>query len=521
MSSAYVSSEAPPQASRPTVVPPPPVPVAGETYKQSETTRLLCAAAYLDREFRDIVLKFCLEKRHHALGACFGIDMPTVVRHCRNARRILSRRELWLLLPSIVLFFTVVGMLDMTASEFSISAAARELMAGAVISSLTAFAICVYFESRARAIVIKNFVRGHFNPDAMLQNDDTPVEDLQAAETGNTVIYSGFTPFVGSGQNMDAWSFALDLRKRACDANEQSTPDLTPAEIEKINIGALYDCVAREIGELHLSRVTVQDRLYVNGRDIRDDTRFMRHPLDRPHYRVDEAVMRDAMLEQSEKQLRHYRCVRVVDWNGELVLSIFLRFTKLSHNLFVEASYYLLTPVAERFRAVDKMSPHFKFKRFFGMLLLSFIKTPFLTAFAPFALLSRMLTGVRQWSERREEEELILEDPSFDYGAAFSFRQWASANEYRRYFQKLDKEMYLKVLEKNILDAILTFLEENDVDVSELKQRQTMILNNGVMLSGSNFTAGNVAVGSGAKVDNVGQKIAQMATKATTLPKPA
>ena len=77
----------------------------------------------------------------------------------------------------------------------------------------------------------------------------------------------------------------------------------------------------------------------------------------------------------------------------------------------------------------------------------------------------------------------------------------------------LDKEMYLKVLEKNILDSILTFLEENDVDVSELKQRQSIILNNGVIVSGGSMTTQNLSVGTGATVENVRQKITQMATQ--------
>ena len=289
--------------------------------------------------------------------------------------------------------------------------------------------------------------------------------------------------------------------------------------MERINLASLYECVEREIAALRLERVTVQDRLYVNGRDIRDDQRFLRHPLDKPNYRVDESVMRRAMLEQDEKHLRHYRCVRVVDWKGELVLSIFLRFSRLSHNLFVEATYYLLTPLGERFREVDRMPPNLRFKHVFGMLVLVLIKTPFLTLFAPFAVLNCGIEALKRRSEEREQEELIQDNPSFDYGAAFSFRQWASANEYRRYFQKLDKEMYLKVLEKNILDAIIEFLEEHDVDVSDVKQRQSTILNNGVMVtSGGTVNADNLAAGKGATVK---QKIAQLAGSATPPPKPA
>jgi hypothetical protein len=520
MSSTHAFSREPFQG--PEAVPlPPPKPVAGESFKQSETTRLLCAAAYLERTFRDLVIKFCLDGRHRALGACFGLDMPTVVRHCRRAKRILGRRALFLSPLAIVALIALLG----SSSDLEVASPNLSGLIGLlVLVYLISFAICLYFESRARAIVTQNFLRGNYKPDALLKGDSTPVSYLQEAETGNTVIYSGFTPFVGSGENVGAWSFALDLRKRAGDgavsmqSGTNRPANLSASELDLVTLEALYARVAGDIAELNLDRVTVQDKLYVNGRDIRDDNRLLSDPLGRPRYQVTEQVMTSAMLEQAEKQLRHYRCIRVVDWSGELVLSIFLRFSKLSHNLFVEASYFLLTPVAERFRAVDSMSPHFKLGRFINLLLVTAIKTPFLTLWAPFELLGRISARIRRWSARREEDELIRENPTFDYGAAFSFRQWASSNEYRRYFQRLDKEMYLKVLEKNILDSILTFLEENDVDVSELKQRQTTILNHGVILSGGNMTTQNLSVGVGAKVENVAQKFAAKAAVPTNQP---
>ena len=485
----------------------------GEFYKNSETTRLLCAAAYLDRKFRELVFKHCLDNRHRALGASFGVDMPTVVRHCRRAKRISSKRILSLFLPG--LFAWIALLFAANGSETDQAAAIGWL----TIIYLISFGICLYFESRARAIVTRNFMRGHFDPEAALSANDMPVDSIRAAEVGNTVIYSGFSPFVGSGENIGAWSFALDLRKRANppvgSGNGSNHPsELSAMELENITLEALYARVSRDISAIGLDRVTLQDKLYVNGRDIRDDTRFLAHPLDRPRYRVDDQIVSDAMFRQQEKQLRHYRCIRVVDWSGELVLSIFLRFSKLGHNLFVEASYFLLTPIAERFRAVDAMSPHFSFSRFVELVFASALKAPFLTLWAPISLVWRIFDGFHSWSARRQEDQLIRENPTFDYGAAFSFRQWASSNEYRRYFQRLDKEMYLKVLEKNILDSILTFLEENDVDVSELKQRQTMILNQGVILSGGNMTTENLSVGVGAKVENVAQKVTHFAAKA-------
>jgi hypothetical protein len=485
----------------------------GEAYKYAETTRLLCAAAWLDSGFRDTVLKWYHEdNRHRATAPNFGVDMATVTRHCARARAALNSREAWLMIPAFL----------------AIIALAAVSVPGLVLVYLVAFAICFVYTSRARSIATKYFMRGKFNPDALLGQDQATSASLREAESGNCLVYSGFTPFVGSGENIGGWSFALDLRKCADGSGEPRTRDLSQTVVvmnsqpgERISLADLYDRVDRDISDLHLDRVFIDDKLYINGRDIRDDKRFLDHPLACPRNRVTPEVMKQAMLEHAEQKLRHYRCIRVVDWNGEQVLSIFLRFSRVSHNLFVEATYFLLTPVGDRFRKVDSLDAEMTFRRAFETTMWAGIAAPFLTVWAPFALLQRVMEVIRESSKRRQEEKQIVEDPSFDYGAALSCRQWASPHQYRRYFQKLDKEMYFKVLEKNILDSILTFLEENNVDVSELKQRQAMILNNGVIVSGGSMTTENLAVGEGAKVDNLKQKVTNIAARSVRAGKQA
>lgn len=475
----------------------------GDAYKYAETTRLLCAAAWLDGGFRDMVLKqYHEDNRHRATAPNFGVDMTTVVLHCERARAALNSREGWLLIPAVL--------------------AVLALVAGSLVALLlvylVAFVICFIYRSRAHSIATKYFMRGKFNPDALIDKNQATSASLGEAESGNALVYSGFTPFVGSGENIGGWSFALDLRKRADGSDEARARDVSQTGVlpngrpdERISLADLYDRVDQDLRDLHLDRVLIDDKLYVNGRDIRDDKRFLDDPLACPLNRVTPVVMKRAMLEQTEQKLRHYRCIRVIDWNGEQVLSIFLRFSKLSHNLFVEASYFLLTPVGDRFRKIDSLNPELTFRRVFGTVLIAGVTAPFLTIMAPFALLHRVMESIQESSKRKQEEKQILDDPSFDYGATLSCRQRTSPHEYRRYFQKLDKEMYLKVLEKNILDSILTFLEENNVDVSELKQRQAMILNNGVIVSGGSMTTENIAVGEGAKIDNLKQKVTNIA----------
>jgi hypothetical protein len=87
---------------------------------------------------------------------------------------------------------------------------------------------------------------------------------------------------------------------------------------------------------------------------------------------------------------------------------------------------------------------------------------------------------------------------------------------YRRYFQRLDREMYVKTLEQRLLDAIIQFLDEHNVDVSDLVERQTTILNNGVMLSGGTIQAESLAVGTGARA-RAGEAVKNL-TKAAPTP---
>jgi hypothetical protein len=94
---------------------------------------------------------------------------------------------------------------------------------------------------------------------------------------------------------------------------------------------------------------------------------------------------------------------------------------------------------------------------------------------------------------------LIRSDPSFDFGATTSIRELAQSEGYRRYFQQLDRDMAGKIVERQILDSIVRFLDGRNVDTSELEDREAAILNNGVIVSGGTLNAESLAVGSKAR----------------------
>lgn len=169
------------------------------------------------------------------------------------------------------------------------------------------------------------------------------------------------------------------------------------------------------------------------------------------------------------------------------------------NNLFVELSHSLLTPVLDVYQEVDRLLPQptlRQLSRIVGRCLrqlpMALVRAPLALGRAAVSPLSRQLRQARQ---RREISSALR----FNYGATSSPREWAADPLYQRYFQQLDKDLYAKVVEKRILQAIIEFLEEKGIDTSELIERQTTILNQGVYVTGGTVNAQNIAAGTGAK----------------------
>ncbi len=313
------------------------------------------------------------------------------------------------------------------------------------------------------------------------------LSQVAARADGNVTIYGSFSPFVGNGVPLDAWSFALDT-KRAAEGRE----------VESFSSDEIHDYVLAHLRQIEIAHVTVHDRVFVDGRDLRGDGRFLPHELAPPVSHVDPSLVR-ALLAEPEERARPYLCLRVSGWRGQLVLTTFLRFVVTRNNLFVELSHSLLTPILAVYQDVDRLLPAPTFGQLLRMAGRSIVHIPVgvFTALRSvyLAMLAPLSRSLRQARQRRE----ITSALRFNYGATTSPRELVSDPRYQRYFQQLDKELYAKVVEKRLLQAITTFLEAKGVDTSELVERQTTILNQGVYVTGGTVTAESIAAGTGAR----------------------
>src|SRR5437870_4635465 len=146
----------------------------------TETTRYLCAAAYIDRRFADEAISGVLEEEHRAVAPSYGVDLVPVIRHCLAARR---RR---LVRDAILVGLLVAGWPLLTMSGSVVSAALRVLVAAWAVVFIDA---CL---SRYE-ILAGQMLRGKFDPDAAPPPTSTRqaklIQELRHNEYGNVILY--------------------------------------------------------------------------------------------------------------------------------------------------------------------------------------------------------------------------------------------------------------------------------------------------------------------------------------------
>jgi hypothetical protein len=479
---------------------------AQRTRRASDATRYLCAAAHLDSRFARMAVHAILQEEQRVIAPSFGVDVHTVLRHCVAARRRRGVRNALLAL--------------MVASPLYLS---NEL-AGFYGIVLTFWAIVLAERCIATFGVMATYLRRDDpRPGDLTVRTPWPAthRQLQAVEqkaAGNVVVYSGYQPFVGCGKPIGGWSFVVDLgkgkakpKRRDDDEDDQEPAVETPLPVD---VAELHQHVGSVVEGLKLPGLTLQDRLFVNGLDIHHEPGMLRGWPPRPVPAVDDKQLHEVMR-SPKHSVRHYKYIQVVDWDGDLILSIFLRFHKVGvdpsdsghdparpgGNLFVEANHALLLPIRPEYRTVDRL----RYTPTVGTML-DVLREAAWTTFKLFVLWPFLVTRsaywrVRWFSYRRRTRRELRSDPTFDYGALSSLREIGASSAYRRYFQRLDYQMHWKLVERRMLEAIVTFLDARLVATDELRDRQTSILNQEVTYSfaGANLRAESMAIGDRAK----------------------
>jgi len=460
---------------------------------RSETTRYLCAAAHLDSGFARQAIHQLMGSAYETLVPSHGVDTGTVLRHCFAARRRQIVRD-------VLVTVIVLGIVALALGLRSLIG----LRDAAILGFLAAVvAFTERWVSRYR-VAARQLSRDTFDPAHAPWLTTGELEQLGqalASERGNVNVYGTYHPFVGSGSAQGGWSFAVNLEKgkELPGSSARRTPK--PFEIEE-----LYHASQLAIEALGLTDLVVENRLLVDGHSIRDDRRFIPHRKERPATIIDTEIL-DKLVRAPELCNRPYQCVRLPDWRGDLVLSVFINFTRRGSGLLVEVQHYVLAPVKDLYREVDKLASRSSLRRWVTELRAAPATMTGALIAAPFSTLGSIWRAGTRWVVEHSIRRRIEDDPGYNYGAMTSIRELAQSKRYRKYFQQLDRSLNANLMDRQVLDTIMTFLDARDIDISQFEEQRTTILNQGILMSGGKLSAGSIAIGERSRATQVLENI--------------
>ncbi len=445
----------------------------------NEATRLMCAAAYLDGTFAQDVVDEIIYEQHRAVHIPTGVNIELVAKHCLAALRQKLIRD-WLLVVDVVASFILL--------------VAKHSLVWPLLGFLLAWAIVSWdIWSSTYLVVVRHLSPKQFGvrppPEPIDPNVARRIQELARDQRGNLTVYSGFLPFSGAGIDVGGWSFLINLTRGKQDVfgDRAAASELTAAD--------LYDTTQSALAALGMTNLEIRDRLFVSGADVRDDRTLMPDLLGPPQSWVDLSVVRQHMASPTHR-IRHYRCIEIEDWHGELIMSMFLRFSISNDRLFCELNKFVLVPLKEELHRLNHLGGRVRLKDLTAMGIRAVFATPGLSLRALTAIFKPFRRTLKQSSSAR----YVQNDEFFDYGAPVTALDRVRSTKYRRYFQRLDKEMYDKVLERTVLDSIVETLDRHGIDTGEIAARTAAIINNGIMMKDSTLGANNLAVGSKSRI---------------------
>jgi hypothetical protein len=372
-------------------------------------TRRLCAGTYLDREFRQRLLRDIYNSRERRIAPSYGYDLVQVLRHAWRAWWLELVRDavavalfvaavltapwgtlltvgllaMWYALRACWRILVEAGRMLLERKSFDHLRGLRvraKLVAGGLLGSVivvggTVFAMLLNLEgSRLRddlvqaGLLVALFVllfavsgivrqwqldRLH-NPSAVKSDPRSRrLRTLRTQQDHPVTVYSGYRPFVGSGRAVYRWSFAQRIiRKREIgqDQDEEfppSQPPFTTKQIVEHLKKSINDLKSAKNSETSLPGLRVRDHVFIDGTYVNKVLEALSDP-------PSPIVLDDIMAKPREEARYHISC-QVEAWGGELVTTVFVHISLQGKILYVEFSTYALRPTPPCFHVIDEV----------------------------------------------------------------------------------------------------------------------------------------------------------------------
>lgn len=419
-----------------------------------ETTRYLSAATQIDPEYAQEVVRNVISEPLRARAPAYGVDISAVARWAVDAIMRRARRDRDL----AITLLAVVALLPLTVVWLpaGLIIACTGLLAAWIIVSLE-------YWTRVYRIVVGSMLRGRFDIEGAPEPRHAWVQDrikmVSARRRGNLVVFHGEAAFVGSGQQLSKEHIVIDVSrgKKAKNGKQQKPRKFTNADV--------HEAVMQTMKKLGFTDMRVEERLFVNGRHIKGNRAFLPEgEAAPPASSVSRALLEQAALHPTP-DARVYVCVEMPAWQGQLVVTLFVRAVHTGGYLYIEWEYRVLPPLRREFRGIDRRysrsrrqqlwkSCSWGARKFFPALLR-----------APFLLISDVRRYRAEQKRLENQRYAIRHGRDFDYGAARSIRELASGFSREHHFLARDEIMYVLMSQETLVRGIRAFLRKHGVSV--------------------------------------------------------
>jgi hypothetical protein len=400
-----------------------------------------------------------------------------------------------------------------------------------ILVAVALIAVLAWHRVRAHATVVNELQRHRFSVSAAPEAPAWArrrLDYLEQARDSNVTVFSESVltkPFVGSGDVTRSWSFAIPLRPATgpfvpnpLGSRQDGDGGRPHAQTDgQFSALVLYDRIRRAIAGLatadlpedeRLHALSIRDRIYVSGM-LSEGSPYLDPATHLPVTRVDwDQVLRVASGERGPE--RHYQVTRISAWEGEVEVSVFIYTAVQGSMLFLELVATVLPSINPDYHQIDAYQ-RLNGGVVAGSVVSSVVDLIRVAPMSPVHLAEDAVRALTRTMRAHQEERSIAERLSFDYGARMSVRELGS-RQTPVYFQNLDAEQRVALIERRVVASVVDTLEEFGLDPQEFGSR-VMNLYNSTLIS--NSTVQNSAVASGtspmARIRNLAANVSQAA----------
>jgi hypothetical protein len=454
---------------------------AGRDDIDREATRYLSVATQVDIAYAEAVVNEVMDEPFRALAPTFGIDVPLVVRWALWALRRRALRD-----------YVLAGIFVMAMLAFVPSLWPQGLVLFPL--ALAAAWVTVSGENwgRLHKTVTQKMLRDRFDPasapDTPKQDERERLAEVAKRREGNLVVFSGHSAFIGSGRKAGYQRVLLDVSRGKEDEDGKPTePEPFTVQDLYTAIVAAFDCQAGLARSL--PNIRAYERLFVNGMHVQNDPRLLPDRLRPPPTSVEPELLA-AAARHPTPEARTYVCVEMPGWQGQLVVTMFIRAVHAGDSLYIDWTFRVLPPLRDDFLLIDQCDEQPTRRQLWRSLRAG------LRDAIP-ALIQSPVHACKTWlrpysAQRRKNQQLraIKSGYVFDYGARESIREQACGTGWQHYFLARDEAMYVLLARETLTRAVELFLDDHKVDLGSYKEQVKVIFDNSIKVGDISSSTG-------------------------------